>query len=193
MKSFFKRLFVISFLMTLSYAASAQWYVGGSIGGSYSNLESTNTTAWAISISPEAGYIINENWAVGGQISYGKAVTKVESQHLNKTEVDVDLFCVNPYAIYAPIKFNNFAICAEMGVIFAPEQSGVDFATFGAYITPLLTYSINDHIILKTELDFAELSVSGTTNGTISVGASVGGDNIIDFDEDLSIGFIYRF
>lgn len=179
--------------MTLSYAASAQWYVGGSIGGSYSNLESTNTTAWAISISPEAGYIINENWAVGGQISYGKAVTKVESQYLNKTEIDVDLFCVNPYAIYAPIKFNNFAICAEMGVIFAPEQSGVDFATFGAYITPLLTYSINEHIILKTELDFAELSVSGTTNGTISVGASVGGDNIIDFDEDLSIGFIYRF
>lgn len=193
MKSFFKRLFVISFLMTLSYAASAQWYVGGSIGGSYSNLESTNTTAWAISISPEAGYIINENWAVGGQISYGKAVTKVESQHLNKTETDVDLFCVNPYAIYAPIKFNNFAICAEMGVMFAPKQSGVDFATFGAYITPLLTYSINEHIILKTELDFAELSVSGTTNGTISVGASVGGDNIIDFDEALSIGFIYRF
>ena len=35
MKSFIKRILVISFLFTLSYAASAQIYVGGSIGGSY--------------------------------------------------------------------------------------------------------------------------------------------------------------
>lgn len=193
MKTLFKRLLVITFLMTFSYAASAQWYAGGSIGGSYSNSKSTNTRAWAISISPEAGYILNENWAVGGLISYGKSVTKVDSQYLNKTDVDITLFSINPYAVYAPIKYKNFAVCAEMGVMFAPRQSGVNFATFGAYITPLLTYCINEHIILKTELDFAGISVSGTTNGTFSFGASVGGDNAIKLDDDLSIGFIYKF
>ena len=193
MKTLFNRLIVISFLMTLSFAASGQWYIGGSIGGTYSNSKSTNTKAWAISINPEAGYIFNENWAVGGLISYGKAVTKVDSQYLDKTDVDINLFSINPYAVYAPIKFKNFAVCAEMGVMFVPRQSSVDFATFGAYITPLLTYSLNEHMIFKTELDFAGLSVSGTTNGTFGFGASAGGDNVINIGDDLSIGFIYKF
>ena len=110
MKTLFNRLLVISFLMTLSFAASGQWYIGGSIGGTYSNSKSTNTKAWAISINPEAGYIFNENWAVGGLISYGKAVTKVDSQYLDKTDVDINLFSINPYAVYAPIKYKNFAV-----------------------------------------------------------------------------------
>ena len=193
MKTFFKRLLVILFFMTLSYAASAQWFVGGSIGGSYSNSKSTNTKAWAVSISPEAGYILNENWAVGGLISYGKTVTKVYSQYLDKTDVDITLFSINPYAIYAPIKFKNFAVCAEMGVTFAPSQTGMNFAAFGAYITPLLTYNINEHIFLKTNLDFAGLSVSGTTNGSFSFGASAGGDNALNLDDGFSIGFVYKF
>ena len=193
MKTFFKRLLVILFFMTLSYAASAQWFVGGSIGGSYSNSKSTNTKAWAVSISPEAGYILNENWAVGGLISYGKAVTKVYSQYLDKTDVDITLFSINPYAIYAPIKFKNFAVCAEMGVTFAPRQTGINYAAFGAYITPLLTYNINEHIVLKTNLDFAGLSVSGTTNGSFSFGASAGGDNALNLDDGFSIGFVYKF
>ena len=193
MKTFFKRLLVILFFMTLSYAASAQWFVGGSIGGSYSNSKSTNTKAWAVSISPEAGYILNENWAVGGLISYGKAVTKVYSQYLDKTDVDITLFSINPYAIYAPIKFKNFAVCAEMGVTFAPRQTGINYAAFGAYITPLLTYNINEHIFLKTNLDFAGLSVSGTTNGSFSFGASAGGDNALNLDDGFSIGFVYKF
>ena len=193
MKTFFKRLLVILFFMTLSYAASAQWFVGGSIGGSYSNSKSTNTKAWAVSISPEAGYILNENWAVGGLISYGKAVTKVYSQYLDKTDVDITLFSINPYAIYAPIKFKNFAVCAEMGVTFVPRQTGINYAAFGAYITPLLTYNINEHIFLKTNLDFAGLSVSGTTNGSFSFGASAGGDNALNLDDGFSIGFVYKF
>ena len=193
MKTFFKRLLIILFFMTLSYAASAQWFVGGSIGGSYSNSKSTNTKAWAVSISPEAGYILNENWAVGGLISYGKAVTKVYSQYLDKTDVDITLFSINPYAIYAPIKFKHFAVCAEMGVTFAPRQTGINYAAFGAYITPLLTYNINEHIFLKTNLDFAGLSVSGTTNGSFSFGASAGGDNALNLDDGFSIGFVYRF
>lgn len=193
MKSFIKRLLVISFLLTLSYTASAQIYAGGSIGASYSNSESTRSKAWSINISPEAGYILNDDWAVGALISYGKAMSKVDSQYLHETKVDVTLFSINPYAVYAPVRFNNFAVCAEMGLQFAPRQSGADFATYGAYIIPLLTYSINGHIILKTGLDFARLSVLGTTNGTFSFGASVGGDNALNIDDDLSIGFIYRF
>ena len=88
MKSFIKRILVISFLFTLSYAASAQIYVGGSIGGSYAKAESTNAKSWTIDISPEVGYIFNENWAAGARITYGKSVKEINSQYLDNKRHD---------------------------------------------------------------------------------------------------------
>ena len=121
MKSFTTRLLVIAFLMTISFAASAQIYVGGSIGGSYAKVESTNAKSWAIDISPEVGYIFNENWAAGARITYGKSVKEVNSQYLDKKTTNVSLFTINPYAVYAPIKFHNFAVGAEMGASSTPK------------------------------------------------------------------------
>lgn len=193
MKSFIKRILVISFLFTLSYAASAQIYVGGSIGGSYAKVESTNAKSWAIDISPEVGYIFNENWAAGVYISYGKSVQEINSEYLDNKTTNVSLFTINPYAVYAPIKFHNFAVCAEMGASYTPKLSGANYSFYSLYVTPLLTYSVNDHIILKTGLDFAKLSVSGDTNGTFKFGVSAGGDNAINITDDFSIGFVYKF
>ena len=193
MKSFTARLLVIAFLMTISFAASAQIYVGGSIGGSYGKAESTNAKSWAIDISPEVGYVFNENWAAGARISYGKSVQEINSQYLDKKTTDVSLFTINPYAVYAPIKFHNFAVCAEMGASLTPKLSGADYSIYSVYVTPLLTYSVNDHIILKTGLDFAKLSVAGDTNGTFKFGVSAGGENALNLAEDFSIGFVYKF
>lgn len=193
MKSFIKRILVISFLFTLSYAASAQIYVGGSIGGSYAKAESTNAKSWAIDISPEVGYIFNENWAAGVYISYGKSVQEINSEYLDNKTTNVSLFTINPYAVYAPIKFHNFAVCAEMGASYTPKLSEANYSFYSLYVTPLLTYSVNDHIILKTGLDFAKLSVSGDTNGTFKFGVSAGGDNAINITDDFSIGFVYKF
>ena len=193
MKSFIKRILVISFLFTLSYAASAQIYVGGSIGGSYAKAESTNAKSWTIDISPEVGYIFNENWAAGVYISYGKSVQEINSEYLDNKTTNVSLFTINPYAVYAPIKFHNFAVCAEMGASYTPKLSGANYSLYSLYVTPLLTYSVNDHIILKTGLDFAKFSVSGDTNGTFKFGVSAGGDNAINITDDFSIGFVYKF
>ena len=193
MKSFTTRLLVITFLMTISFAASAQIYVGGSIGGSYGKAESTNAKSWSIDISPEVGYAFNENWAAGARISYGKSVQEINSQYLDKKITDVSLFTINPYAVYAPIKFHNFAVCAEMGASLTPKLSGAEYSIYSVYVTPLLTYSVNDHIILKTGLDFAKLSVSGDTNGTFKFGVSAGGDDAFNITDDFSIGFVYRF
>ena len=193
MKSFTTRLLVIAFLMTISFAASAQIYVGGSIGGSYAKAESTNAKSWAIDISPEVGYVFNENWAAGARISYGKSVQEINSQYLDQKTTDVSLFTINPYAVYAPIKFHNFAVCAEMGASLTPKLSGAEYSIYSVYVTPLLTYSVNDHIILKTGLDFAKLSVAGDTNGTFKFGVSAGGDDAFNITDDFSIGFVYKF
>ena len=155
--------------------------------------ESTHAKSWTIDISPEVGYIFNENWAAGARITYGKSVKEVNSQYLDNKTTNVSLFTINPYAVYAPIKFHNFAVCAEMGASYTPKLSGANYSMYSAYITPLLTYSVNDHIILKTGLDFAKLYISGDTNGTFKFGVSAGGDNALNITDDFSIGFVYRF
>ena len=193
MKSFTTRLLVIAFLMTFSFAASAQVYVGGSIGGSYAKAESTNAKSWTIDISPEFGYIFNENWAAGARITYCKSVKEVNSPYLDNKTTNLSPFTINPYAVYAPIKFHNFAVCAEMGASYTPKLSGANYSMYSVYVTPLLTYSVNDHIILKTGLDFAKLSVSGDTNGTFKFGVSAGADDVLSVSDNFSIGFVYRF
>ena len=142
MKSFIKRILLISFLFTLSYAASAQIYVGGSIGGSYAKVESTNAKSWTIDISPEVGYIFNENWAAGARITYDKSVQEINSQYLDKKTTNVSLFTINPYAVYAPIKFHNFAVCAEMGASYTPKLSGANYSLYSLYVRSGVTYKL---------------------------------------------------
>ncbi len=191
MKTFITRLLVIAFLLTSSFAASAQVYVGGSIGGSYGKVESTDAMSWSVKINPEVGYIINENWAAGASVSYSVISSKKQDE-TTSTMTSASQLSINPYAVYAPIKFKNFAVCAEMGAVISPKMSALS-GIYKAYLTPLLTYSLNDHIILKTALDFASLYLTGTTDGTFSFSASVGGDNALDISDDFSIGFIYKF
>ena len=194
MKTNFSKLLVVTFLLlSISFAASAQIYLGGSIGGAYSKVPSTNSKTWAVNVEPEVGYAFNDKWAVGGRISYGKALSMIESPYLNEKKTEVDLFTFNPYAAFSVFSYKGFSICAEAGLQIAPKQNGVKFTTYGAYITPVLTYSIGKHLILKTDLDFAGIAVTGTSEGGFTFAGTVGGDDAISIDDDLSIGFIFRF
>lgn len=193
MKSLFTKLIVATFFLTISISASAQWYVGGLIGCSYSKSPSTDSKSWAVSFNPETGYVYNEKWTFGGCMEYGKAVSVVDSKYLYEEDIEVNLFKINPYALYTPIRYQNFALCAEIGLEFVPRQSGIDCAMYGAYIKPLLTYSLNENLLLKTELDFAVFSIAGSSSGDFSIGAVAGISDVISLDDDLSIGFIYLF
>lgn len=192
MKSVFYKILVISFLLASSFAASAQVYIGGAVGGAYANSPNTSTKSRAVSIKPEAGYILNGNWAFGGRITYGKSESKIESPYLHQTDIDIKPFTINPYAAYSPLRFGDFAVWAEFGLQIAPKQDGVDYSTIAVYATPVLTYDLGEHFILKTNLNFAGLSVTKTTDGGFAISGAFGGDNALSLN-DLSIGFVYRF
>lgn len=184
MKTSFTRLFVIISLLTISFAASAQVYIGGSISGAYAGSPNTSSNAWAVSVNPEVGYAFNENWAVGGRVSYGKSVSQIDSPYLNEYNLKVDKFTVNVYGACSFVKFKGFSVWAEAGIKAAT-------GLFTAYITPVLTYDLSRRIVLKTELNFATLAVGAADGGFVFAG-SVGGDDAISSD-DLSIGFVFRF
>lgn len=193
MKTFLTRTFILAFLLTISYAASAQVYLGGSIGGGYAESPSTSSKSWAVNISPEVGYAFNENWAVGGRIGYGKSVSEIDSPYLEEIDTEINLFTINPYVAYSHVRFKGFAVWAEAGLQFAPKQEGAGYSTFAGYITPVLTYDLGKRITLKTNLNFAGLMITGTTDGGFAFAGSFGGDDAISLDDDLSIGFVFRF
>lgn len=187
------RIFMVTVMLTASYAAQAQLYLGGSISGAYSESPSTATKAWAVDLSPEVGFAFNDRWAVGLRVSYGKSFSEVDSPYLHETKTSVNLFTANPYFAYAPLRVNRFAVWAEVGVQLAPEQEHADFKTYAGYITPVLTYDATRHLTLKANLGFAGLAVTGTTDGDLVLAGVIGGDDAITFDDDLSIGVVFRF
>lgn len=193
MNTIFVKSFILSALLMFSIAASAQVYIGGSVGGSYGKDPSASTKSWSASINPEAGYLLNDNWAFGARISYGKSESKVESPYLNKTDTKVSLLTVNPYAAYSAIRFGGFAVWAEAGLQLVPKQNGIAYTKYAAYVSPVLTYDLSRHFLLKTNLNFAGLTLSGNSNGGFAFSGSFGGDDALSFGDDLSIGFVYRF
>ena len=184
MKTAVSRILIIISLLTISFAASAQIYIGGAIGGAYVDSPTTSSSSWAFSINPEVGYAFNENWVVGGRISYGKSVSQIDSPYLAEYKSTVNSFTINPYAACSFIKFKGFSVWAEAGI-------EATTSLFTAYITPVLTYDLSRRIALKTELSFATLAVGAADGGFVFAG-SVGGDDAISTD-DLSIGFVFRF
>ena len=173
--------------------ASAQVYIGGSLSGSYGNSQKTGVESWAFNIKPEMGYIVNDTWAFGGRVEYGKSVTKTEGLEEDDSVSNINLLTINPYAAYSTLSLGDFAVWLEMGVQFIPKQKTIDYATMAWYLAPVLTYDLNRNFLLKTDLNFARLAWVGTTEGSFVLAGNFGADNIIAFDEDFSIGFVYRF
>ena len=187
MKKFIVRMILTASLMSLSLAASAQVYVGGGLAGGYSSSKNANSTSWNFSVRAEAGYMLHDNWAFGARFSYGKSESRVAEPLFESIDTDVDAFAIRPYAAYCPFRRGDFALWAEFGLVFVPEQGTLHYTTYGAYVGPVLTYNLNEHLILKTNLDFACLSVSGNTRGDFNLNGALGGNS------DLSIGFVYKF
>ena len=192
MKALFKRAMVALAFLTITYSASAQMFVGGSIGYKYTKAVAAGSKAWAVNLSPETGYIFNETWAVGGRLLYAKSVSKTETPYLSDTKIDVEAFTINPYAVYAPIRYGNFTLCAELGLQFIPRQKSLDFCAYNAYAVPVLSYSFNEHIIFKTTLNCAGVTIGGSSSGDFIFGLAAKGNEAFNLS-DLSVGLVYSF
>ena len=152
MKSSVLKTLIVALLMSLCFIASAQVYVGGSISGAVKNSSNADVkqNSWSFNVQPEVGYLLNDNWAIGGRISYSLSKSKAERVGYDyQSTSNSNVVVINPYAAYSPLRSGNFALWAEFGLRFAPKMHSSDYATYGAYIVPALTYDLNDHFVLK--------------------------------------------
>ncbi|MBR6184066.1 MAG: hypothetical protein IKQ76_05815 [Bacteroidales bacterium] len=73
--------------------------------------------------------------------------------------------------------------------------------TYGVELMPVLTYELNDHILLESRLNLFSLSVKGShmasddgqDRSDFSAGLSATTKNIAGSLGDITIGFLYRF
>ena len=92
------------FLMTLAaafvaVAASAQVYVGGSLGINSTKIDGEDDATITYKFLPEIGYKFSDSWAAG--VNFGWAKEGVTS---DDDDLTVNTFEVNPYARFTFVK-----------------------------------------------------------------------------------------
>ena len=176
-----------------SVDASAQGYLGGSLSfrsSSSSTSNGSSASATTFTIAPNLGWFVGDKWAVGIRPTVGFGSS-------NAFTVGI-----NPYARYQFLALDSFGIWAEADPMFNySKASGGHSTTYGVELMPVLTYELNDHILLESRLNLFSLSVMGSHTASddgqdrsiFSAGLSATTKNIAGSLGDITIGFLYRF
>ncbi len=135
-----KKVFLTLALMLTTMLASAQFYVGGGI--SYCKTEIKNVEASEFTFTPEMGYVINSNWAVG-------AVLDIDWVKDTSTTI-----AVSPYARYTFLRAGNFSFFAD-GVLqigsIDPKEGDSQFC-WGIGVKPGIDYSLTEHFSITAHI-----------------------------------------
>ena len=147
-----KKILLLAVVLFASLNASAQWYIGGSVG--FGSVKPSGGDSEAVfSILPELGYQLNDKWSVGAKVGYhkGDGIAAV----INSTNTRVDLteeFIIRPYARYSAFTWDPVTVFFDGGIRFA---SVVDQGTrFGLGVEPGVAVTLTDHITFVTHLGY---------------------------------------
>jgi hypothetical protein len=158
--------------MLVAMFAQAQFYVGG--GVSFSKSEIANEKTSVFTFSPEVGYNINDNLSLGATLSF-------TTQEDSYTE-----YSFEPYVRYTFFKSGNFSFFAESFVAVGSMDIENDSSHFlwGAGISPGLSCNISKrltavaHVGVLSYMDCEDV----LQNTTVSLDCS-----------DISFSLYYNF
>ena len=181
-----KKILLLAVVLFASLNASAQWYIGGSVG--FGSVKPSGGDSEAVfSILPELGYQLNDKWSVGAKVGYhkGDGIAAV----INSTNTRVDLteeFIIRPYARYSAITWDPVTLFFDGSLAFA---SVIDRGTrFGLGVKPGIAIALTDHISFVTHLGFVGFDTFSPKGGGGS-STSFG----VDFRNNCTFGVYYNF
>ena len=207
-------------IAAMATTANAQLWFGGSVSFSHSdsklerdNTKTKNPSRNSFSFAPMVGFELNEQLSVGGKLNLATSTTK-NYTYIGSTETeDKDVSStmgVTPFARYKFAEFNKFGIVAEAGLPVYLTLSKNDNGnttqkdkqtSISLYVTPLLTYSLNDHFQLECGLNFLSLNAYHSvikarddrdyknTQNSVRFGANT--NDVVNVG-NITIGFIYK-
>lgn len=163
-----KKIFLLAAVAVSAIAASAQVYVGGTLGLVSEKAKGATKSMTTAGIIPELGYTFNKTWEAGVRMGY----TSVE---------EVGTFAFAPYARYTAANYGPINLFVEGGVDFK-KKDNID-ASFGIGVRPGLSVDLNKNISFISKLGF--LGYQDTPEGSVT------GFNFST--ENVNFGVVYRF
>jgi hypothetical protein len=210
-----KILLTLVAIMAISTFASAQLYVGGTVGvntaggktKALDGVETAKPKTFGFQIAPNIGYSLDNNLSLGAKldINYFKNTDNLD---WNSTTT----FGITPYMRYAFFTVGKFQVNLEAGFGLAfgsnkykdmPSSEKNSISVFNVYAVPVLTYGLTKNITLETTLHFCNLGYESRTNTTkdgddkstdstnrFRLGANTGDAFNIG---NITVGFTYKF
>lgn len=180
-----KKIVLTLMVALMAMSASAQIYVGGSLGftsgkGNIADFDNdTKTTTFKI--LPEIGYELSESWSIGTVIGY---------EYKKVDDLKVNTFAVAPYARYSFFKSDLVRLFVDGGFGFSTAKAkDVDDAlnSWNIGLKPGLAVKLSDNFCLVAKYGFFgyESSKMGDAK-THNFGLNLD-------SEELSFGFHYIF
>lgn len=196
------------------YAGSfdkSRFFIGGQLGLSASSQGyDAKSTSSNFTLSPEAGYLLNNNkWIVGLRLSYSNAHNMSDGSTSSSDDdytSDYNAVGFRPYAMYHCFSVGPVSFWIEGGLgydyVFNKDNPGgkyLDSQSFKLNVLPLLTWKPFDHFSFFTALDFLSLGYtyqdvlsSGHSYSLSSFSLGADSDSFLTFS-DISVGFRYWF
>ena len=146
-----KKIILSAIIAACAITANAQTWIGGELGFNSTTYKSGDVkeTVSNVTISPEIGYNLNENWAVAA---------KIEFSHFEDGNTGNSVG-FNPYVRYTFAKTGNLSFFIDGGLFWTNiHYKGDDknANNFGIGFNPGLAYSISKKVSLVAHIgDFS--------------------------------------
>ena len=208
-----KKIVLMAAFAVASIAASAQVYVGGSLGFESRNAGEGTKASMAFSIAPEVGYKLSDNLAVGIQLGYsatndGAAVGEdgennvesvlknVESMEGNKPEgaKTYGIFNVAPYVRYTFAQTGAASFFVDGGVYASFLTGGDDSykgTVFGVGVRPGVKFAASEKVDVVAKLGY--LGWKGGNKDAQANGYAKSAFGINANNTNLELGILYNF
>jgi len=211
---------IITFIMLAAAitAANAQFFVEGSVGVSHhsdklsSGAEDPLSRSW-FSVSPQVGYWLNDDIAVGTRVSFDGSIAKNALDDPNNPGQTIDrwmprwefsVFC--RYKLWGTEKFSllvDGSISAgTVSVKYRTTRETVSRTrSIGFSVHPAITYELTDRFSIIANLDFLRLGFISQTTEEMKTDIKLRQTRfnfstqsaIFGRIGDIRIGFIYNF
>ena len=206
-------------LASMAFSANAQLYVGGTLGLVNNNSKEVdkdnktelNPSVTGLSLSPEVGFFLSDNFAVGLYInsSFGFVNNRAETP----VKVRTTSFGLAPYARWYAVKGEKLGLFLEGQLGWSLEtgktiSGDVTVASpktniFGVTIVPGISYDVTENVQLQMHInalgaEFAH-SVKKNADGENEVNNNCGltmttkVGSAQELLNVVSVGFIYKF
>lgn len=169
-----KKYFLMAIMAVAAVTASAQVYVGGSLGFSSVKPDGGKSQT-AFNINPEVGYSLSDNLAVGAVLGFDYAKDAYTA------------FEVSPYVRYKAIQWDkvNIFLDGAVGITSYKPDGGSSATAWNVGIKPGIEFKATDKISLVAHMGFLGYEDNHKVDGTKSFG--------VNLHNDITFGVYYNF